>query len=351
MTIRNSTALCAALALPDGETPPEWIKILPAGRIDTVDGRGPYRASDLQSIIANSLQAAGGKLVVDENHSTDLAAPRGEAAPARGWIVELAARADGIHGRVEWTEAGRALLADRAYRGLSPVIVHDKQGEVLSVLRVSLTNVPNLRGMTALHAVGATMEELMKRLRDALGLGPDVDEAAILAKIKSLSGVAAQASEALKPIALAAGLKEDADASVVLNAVTTLAKADASGDQVKALQSELAGVTTALNALRAERATDKATAFVDDAIKAGRVGVKPLREHYIARHAADPASVEKEINALPILTGAAASALPPTKGGAPSLQAEQAQAAKLLGLSVETFSKTLQAEAAEREVA
>ena len=85
-------ALLASQSLPlavggDGAAP-EWIHLLPSGEAQTHDGRGPYDVTDLQSIIAASL-ADGDKLAVDQDHSTDLAAPHGQPAPAWGWIVEL----------------------------------------------------------------------------------------------------------------------------------------------------------------------------------------------------------------------------------------------------------------------
>jgi phage I-like protein len=359
---------------------PDWIMILPAtsGVITTVDGRGPYRIDDAARLMSDSLQAAGGKLAIDENHSTDLAAPQGQPSPARGWVMELQARADGIYGRVEWTETGKQLLADRAYRGISPVIMFRKDGAITRVLRASLTNVPNLRGMAALHAEGANMEQLLAQLRAALGLKDDADQAAIVAKVKATCGgtaanavllpiakatglkddadattvlnavtaLVASTKTALLPIAKAAGLKDDADATAVLNAVTALATAAKGAEGVAALQTELTTVTTSLNALQKKLATDAATAFVDGAIKSGRVGVKPMRDHYIAMHATDPARVEKEINAMAILGPSGVLATPPVpdKDGKVGLNAEQLTVAKVLGIKPEDYSKTLATE-------
>lgn len=129
---------------------PDWIHLLPAGPIRAMDGRGPYSLHDAAAVISRSMVA--GKLAIDENHATDLAAPKGGAAPARGWIVALQQRSDGLWGRVEWTAGGRAIMQDRAYRGISPVIRHDKDGVILSIARASLTNTPNLIGLTALHS-------------------------------------------------------------------------------------------------------------------------------------------------------------------------------------------------------
>lgn len=351
------TSLCQAVALPEEAGAPAFVHLLPAGTIETVDGRGPYRVREPGELVEN-INAAGAALVLDENHSTDLAAPKGFSSPARGWMTALEAREDGIWAKVEWTPEGKALAESRAYRFISPVITHTQDGAVTGILRAALVNRPNLRGLTALHAEGAEME-MMAKLRKALGLPDDADEAAIMAAIEKLKGGAATAMQSalqssLAPIAKAAGLKDDADATAILGAVTTLATAGAkaAGDVVTALQAELTTVTTELNGLKGTLAKDKATAFVDGEISRGRVGVKPLREHYIAMHSADPARVEKEIGALPILGASGALQIAPkTKDGEVALNAEQLAAAKALGIPLAEYRKTLAAEAAEREAA
>jgi len=293
-------------AAADGSAP-EWINLLPAGKIETQDGRGPYTVNDMAALAAQSLAAAGGKLPVDENHATDFAAPKGAPSPALGWIVELQARNDGLWGRVQWGKAGQALIADHAYRGISPVFEHDKNNRVLRVLRASLTNTPNLRNLVSLHAEGVDMEELLKKLRTLLGLPDDAENDAIYSavsavmsaaaadKAKAASGTAAQSQ-----IARALGLKEDAETALVVHTATSLAATQGKdGDaRVTALQSELTNVTTQFTALQSQVARDRATAFVDAKIAEGRIGVKPLREHYIEQHAKDPARVEKELNAF-----------------------------------------------------
>ncbi len=131
-----------------GAEVPDWIHLLPPGPIQTGDRRGPYSLIDAEAVARASL-SEGDRLPIDENHATDLAAPKGLPAPARGWIVEMQAREDGVWGRVEWTDVGRDLVSGRAYRGISPVIAHDKAKRVLAVLRASLINKPNLRGLPA----------------------------------------------------------------------------------------------------------------------------------------------------------------------------------------------------------
>jgi phage I-like protein len=350
-------ALCHAQALPDGEAP-EWIHLLPQGVIETVDGRGPYTVEDPDALIARSMEATGGRAPIDENHATDLAAPNGGASPARGWIVALQARADGIWGKVDWTKSGRELIGDRAYRAVSAVFTHDKANRVQLLLRAALVNRPNLRGLTALNSE-IVMNPVLAALLKVLGLKADADEATALQAVEALKTTASTTAlqAALSPIAKAAGLKADADDKAVLAAVTTLAKAkDGDKDMViVALQAEVTTLGTQLKTLQDGTARDKAEAAVDAAIALGKPGVKPLRDHYIARHMAEPAAVDKELAGLPSLTkpsGATATApVAMDKDGKPvvALQAEQLKVAKVLGIDPEKMKATLAAEAAERE--
>ncbi|MET4206862.1 phage protease [Bradyrhizobium sp. LA2.1] len=310
---------------------PEWIMIVPAGKggvIETVDGRGPYRMQDAAHLAAESMKAApGGQFVLDETHATDLAATEGRPAPARGWFTDLQARADGIYARVDWNAAGKALMADKAYRFISPVFAHDKAGNIMRVLRASLTNTPNLIGMAALNTQETSDMDLLAQIRQALGLGDTADETAVITTIKALNagGTAMQsistafglakdasgetvlstvkkAADALASVAKAAGLQNASDPAAVVSAVEKLATGVP--DQVKALQSELSTVTTRLNTAIATSAKERAEVFVDGEIARGRMGVKALRDHYIARHSVSPESaavVETEIKAFPIV--------------------------------------------------
>jgi hypothetical protein len=341
----SAVALCATMPLPDSDGAPDWIHLLPSGTVATIDGRGPYRVADAAALIAANRIACGDRLVLDENHATDLAAPKGEPAPARGWIVELQARDDGIWGKVDWTRSGTALMADRAYRHISPAILHDQANNVTAILRASLVNRPNLKGLKALHQ--ETSMDLLAKLCAALGMPAGSTEDQLMAHLSARPGTstAAALQAALDPIAAVVGLAAGADASAVLAGVQKATGGD--GKTVASLQAELSSVTNRLNSLVQANATEKATAFVDAEIRRGRVGVKPLRDHYIAMHAADPARVEKEIAALPVLGSGGLPLIPtaePDKDGNLALNADQRQAAKLLGVSEKDFAETLKAE-------
>lgn len=156
-----------ALASEETVNGQRWVHLLPVGTFDGVDGRGPFHVHDLDSIVNASREASGRrKMVIDYNHSTDLAGPKGQETPAAGWIIGLQSRQDGIWGLVEWTEKASRHIADREYRYISPVISHDRQGRVSQILRASLVNVPNFDQLTALASAENTMQD--QRIADKL---------------------------------------------------------------------------------------------------------------------------------------------------------------------------------------
>lgn len=330
---------------------PDWVHLLPGGggQISTADARGPYHVTDPAALIAASF-ADVDRLPIDENHATDLAAPLGQPSPARGWIVEMQARADGIWGRVEWTEAGRALVADRAYRAISPVVLHDTARLITQILRASLVNRPNLRGLAALNQE-SDVKPLLERLAEMLGLDATAGEDAVIGAVKALKDKKPDPALHAQLAEIGQVFGVSGDGAVVLDAARKAANA-AEGDApaVVALQAELTAVTTRLNAATESTARDKATAFVDGAIHKGHVGVKPLRDHYIAMHMQDATRVEKEIGALPVLgRGGVIAPTPPAPTGEVALNAEQISAAKVLGLDPKTYAATLKAERANEE--
>jgi phage I-like protein len=343
MTAALLTSTLAALPLA-GEAPPDWVQLLPApadGAIRTHDGRGPYRVADAAALVAASMGRRS-KLVIDENHATDLAAPKGGPAPARGRIVAMEARADGVWGRVEWTSSGRALLADGAYDGLSPVIEHDKHGTIRRILRAALVNEPNLRGLAALHQEQDSMD-FKAALAELLGLPASASEDDLLGAVRANAAPPdAALQSALAEIGAALGV-EGAEAPAIL-AAARAAKAGP-GEVVAALQSELATLTARLNEVTAAVAREKAVGFVDGEIRRGNPAAVRLRDHYIARHMAEPAKVEMELRAMPGLAGTLLDGLPPAGAAdGAALDAGQIEIARRLGLEPAMMLQTLHAE-------
>ncbi len=137
------------------------------------------------------------------------------------------------------------------------------------------------------------------------------------------------------------------DTTAILTGVK--AKATAQPAEITALQSQLAEVTTQLNTLTETGKREKAVAFVDGAIKAGRVGVKPSRDRFIALHMENAGEAEAIIGGMPILGTSHTSDLPPTndQGVQTALNSEQAGVARMLGVSEADYLATLNAQKKE----
>ncbi len=293
---------------------PDWIHLLPVaadGAIRTDDSRGPYRAASLQSIIAASFAGAD-RLIIDKEHATDKLAPQGFPAPARGWIVAMEAREDGIWGQVEWTGEGRRLLADRAYRGISPVLVHDAKKVVHAIPRASLVNRPNLKGLVALNS--ADQENPMDKIAEALGL---------------------QAGASADDIIAAIGRKGAAGSETAMQASLQQAQG-----AVTALQTQVAGLTAALNAREEADRRARAEAFIDRAIADKRPGLNAnTRDYFVSLHMADPQKTEAAILTIQPIGPTGMTADPPAAqtGGITSLNASDLEAARVLGIPAEKF--------------
>ena len=340
---------------------PEWIHLTPAGTFSGADGRGPFTLEAADEVIRASM--AEGKLPIDENHSIDRAAPEGRPAPARGWIVEMQLRDDGLWGRVNWTATGKRLVEEHEYRGISPVFVSEKAGgKVVKLLRAALTNDPNLT-LTTLHSRSSDMDFIAK-LRVALGLSADVTEEAVLAAATSQGALAASTGKVAEALGLQADAAPDdvvalatahaADAGK-LNSISVHFKAagldlakltpkelethlQARGNgNVAELTQTVVSLQSKLDTLQLEGAKDKAVAFVDGAIKAGKP-IRSLRDHYVAQHQKDAARVETEINAMVSINGGGIVRQPSADSSV--LDADEMAVVQAMGLDPKKYAET-----------
>jgi hypothetical protein len=128
------------------------------------------------------------------------------------------------------------------------------------------------------------------------------------------------------------------------------ARSTAQPAEITALQAELTRVAGELGALQTNGRRAAAEAFVDAAIREGRVGIKPVRERYVALHMADPAGTAALVAAMPALAGGRlAPPAAPAADGEVALQSEHLAAARLLGIDPKTYAATLKAERAHEE--
>lgn len=207
MTTRNSShlairaavlpelATCAsAVPIPVGSgAAPDWVMIMPPGEFRGVDGRGPWKLTDPQAVIAASSAVNGGQgFCVDYNHQSVFAVSNGGEAPAAGWVDQLELREGAIWAHVDWTGDGANAVAARHYRFVSPTFKFDPAtGAVQQIVSVGLVNNPNLVELPAINSQiaptgqGASMEEFLAALRQALGLAADAGQDAVLTACRS----------------------------------------------------------------------------------------------------------------------------------------------------------------------
>lgn len=273
----GAVAVCA-VELP--AEPPEWIHLMPPGQMNARDGRR-FLLRDPEAVVRASLAIAK-EFVIDYEHQTDLSPKNGQPAPAAGWIKELAVRADGIWGRVEWTAKAAGMIRAREYRFLSPTFNHtpDASHEVKVILRAALTNNPALE-LTALATNqngDPVMEKFLLALANALGLGEDATQDQVLAALTEKLGSLASLTALATAVRGALDLDEKADEKAIAAAIDGLrqevATASAKGNpdpakfvpiaQVTELSNQVATLTASLN-------DDKATAAVEQAMKDGKL--------------------------------------------------------------------------------
>lgn len=307
---------------------PSSIELIPAGTlIQGRDGR-KWKNSNPQTVARNSM-ARLSRLVIDENHATDLAAPQGGASPAMGWMTSLRAGQDGsIRADVEWTKRGEEAVLNREYSFISPVFLHDGQGEITVVLRAALTNSPNLQ-LPALNSEQGSdgepeknnTEDCMdKELCAALGLSETAtvnDALAVIDKLKTARNAAQ---------------------SVDLAAYAPRAELNAALERAVSAERQAAD----LNAAQLKK---EAEAAVDGAIKEGKIP-PALKDTYIAMCAAQEGLEQfREIAAKTpaIIDGKPQAPAGPPAASAASLNAEETAFAKAAGYSVEEWEKIKEA--------
>ncbi|RUT27391.1 hypothetical protein C0V97_01075 [Asaia sp. W19] len=258
-------------ALPPGQVP-EWMHVLPAGRFTGRNGVGPFVLDDAQAVIQASL--ADGKIAIDVNHATDLKGARGEHAPAVGWISAMEARADGIWAKPQFNKAGRHMMSELEYRGVSPVIDSAPSGRVQRILRVALTNTPNLT-LTTLHS-SQTSETSMdpEEIRALLRLAPDATDDELRAALKA----AGSRTTLHSTIAGVVGVPTNTDQAALVAALTSKIGGD---------NAAVAALKAQLETIQKERSQGQASQMLDKAAAEGVVITQEMKESIVTLHSSD----------------------------------------------------------------
>ncbi len=148
--------VCAAMPIGTiGKVEPDWLHLLPAGRVQTFDGAAQLQINSM-ALLASALRP-GETLPIDENCAPDKAALFGQTAPARGWITALQARGDGLWGKVAWTPEGQKLVCDKAYAWVGAVLAVDRSGIIIGLVGACLTNLRSLGGNVAAQSMAGAV--------------------------------------------------------------------------------------------------------------------------------------------------------------------------------------------------
>ncbi|WP_299734003.1 phage protease [uncultured Endozoicomonas sp.] len=189
----KTSYLALNFSLTGDDALPERLELIPAGVFSGLDGRSWN--NPFPEAVIDRTRGVSRDIPIDIEHATELKGPKGEAAPAQGWIRldDLEVIDGAIWGAVEWNNSGRALLGDKAYRYYSPAFLFDGDGEVRSIKSVGLTNTQNLSQLPALNQQqsqqpegGADDMSLPAAIRQALGLKEDANEADAVQAIGTL---------------------------------------------------------------------------------------------------------------------------------------------------------------------
>ena len=196
-----------------------WFHLVPRGEY-------PHPGSGLVQILddaafeamTNRFQAEAAKpnfagILVDQEHWSY---EPDRSSEAFGWIREIQNRADGLWGRIDWTDLGKAALTNKRYKFVSPVwmpnqveSLGNKKVRPLRLDSAGLTNNPNLRGMVPLtnragespaDKTAVQKNTYMKSVAAALGLSAEASEEAILAAVTALRNRADTAEGEVKPL-------------------------------------------------------------------------------------------------------------------------------------------------------
>jgi len=304
--------------LPAGAPPAELMLVPPGAIVKGRDGR-QWNNPRPQGV-ADHFASRGVDLPVDIEHSTELKAPNGEAAPAVAWGKQMFAKPDGsVWARVEWNQKGRELVMNREYRYYSPVFIYSRTtNDIVGIASVGLTNKPNLE-VTALNH--EEERNMLKRLLVILGLPETTTEDVALNHVTTMKG----------------------DLTTALNRAQTpdLAKFVPRADY-DALQGR---ATNAEQKLQEKTAAELDTAInseIDAALKAGKI-TPATKEYHTAmcRQAGGLEQFRNFVKAAPVIGDRSTLDEQDPEKGAKALNSTQKEVCAKLGITEEEFAKAM----------
>lgn len=337
------------------------ILLLPVGKLQIRDGRGPFFLKDkahADRVIAASRAFAGAQdILIDYDHQSIFAAKDGVGgvAPASGWVKPETLAFEtltvdegtftGIWGDVKWTGKAEAELKDHAYRYFSPTFKAETgTGLIAFIFNGTLTNTPAIDGLPAIAASLSPPEGVhmdLTALAAMLGLPATATLEQVTAALTAMTEANAAAVTSTKAIAAALGLAETVDGDELVTAATQLVATGGRPDPKKyvpiegltALQAQVKGLTD-----------EQAERVVGEAVAAGKIApaLKAwAADLYRSDLQAFTAYVDK---ATPVITPGLKPGGKPPGEGVVALSAEQEALCEQLGISAADYLETLKKE-------
>lgn len=309
----------SALPSTEGQAP-DWIELIPTGPTVTGrDGRTWLFDELAQQLVLSTFVGRGIDMVIDWEHSSEVAAPHGEPAPAAGWIDQLEVRSGALWGHVAWTPRAGEQVAAREYRFISPVFDYDDTyRRILRMVSAGLTNKPNLV-LTALNHEQTETPTLAIPLALAACLGLDAaatDEQAVAAVNQ------------LKATATARNSEQPSLADFVPRGDYVLVER-------RALNAE-----QALSEHKAAEYKAVVDTEIDAALKAGKI--TPATADYHRAACSEQSGLDRfreYVKAAPVVGAPSGLGEHKPDGASTALNAEEKHVAKLMGMSEADFIK------------
>ena len=182
------TALCRSLPSEINAEEGIWLPLVPIGSFAGRDGRS-WNNSDPKAVINNTTLP----FVLDIDHASELTAN----TEASGWVTQLKIQDEHIFGWLEFNALGKKAIDEKRYKFYSPAFNVTKDGVLLDLSSMGLTNKPNLY----VPALNKTQDNqsldttitppqkdnpMLAALLAALGLAADADQSTVLDTINAL---------------------------------------------------------------------------------------------------------------------------------------------------------------------
>ena len=286
-------------------------------------------AADLLSRV----QARKTRLAINYEHPD----PNGQPMPAAGWIDRAQITYEpgvGLTAPVAWTDRAKGMIDAGEYAYLSPVISYDpKTGAVRDLHLAGLTNTPALDSLAPLAKLAETLgldiptdeESIMDlaALRQKLGLADDADEAAILAKIDTLTADATKAAALTEQVA----------------ALSAQQTPDLSQYVPKAVHDE---AVAALKQLGQASEAGEIDRLIETGLSAGKIPGKATADWLKGQGLAALRQYLDDAPSVAALTKTQTQGRAPAGEQQAKLTAEQQEVCKLMGITEADYIKTLE---------